>query len=303
MKPVRSTIALILTLLATCPARADESLVLDLWPGKVPGDVGLGGRPERTRNPPPPHQPTLLVTDVTKPTLSVFLPPKEKNTGTAMIICPGGGYWDLYWVQEGEEVAEWLNSIGVTGIILKYRVPRRPGEDKRVPPPGPLMDAQRAVSLIRSRASDWGIDPNRIGIVGFSAGGHLALATATSCDRRTYEAVDEIDRVSCRPDFSIPVYPGYLKADDKDAIVDSIPIASDTPPVMLVHAGDDSEATVEHSVFMYLALRRAGVPVEMHIFMTGEHGFGARRDDQLPSSWMLLCVKWLKSQGLLGAAG
>ena len=135
-----------------------------------------------------------------------------------MLICPGGGYWNLYWQLEGEEVAAWLNSLGVTGIILKYRVPRRPDEPKGEPARRPLQDAQRAVSLVRSKAKEWGIDPDRIGMVGFSAGGHLAIATATSFEKRSYQPIDDIDKVSCRPDFAIPVYPGYLKAKDKDEL-------------------------------------------------------------------------------------
>jgi acetyl esterase/lipase len=123
---------------------------------------------------------TLLITDVTKPTLTIYRPAKDRDTGTTMLICPGGGYWNLYWQLEGEEVAQWLNSIGVTGMILKYRVPRRPDEPRGVPARRPLQDAQRAVSLVRSKAAEWNIEQNRIGLVGFSAGGHLAIATATS---------------------------------------------------------------------------------------------------------------------------
>src|SRR5438046_10605949 len=132
-------------------------------------------------------EPTRMSTDVTKPTLTIYRPAKEKETGTAMLICPGGGYWNLYWQLEGEEVAAWLNSLGVTGIILKYRVPRRPDEPQGEPARRPLQDAQRAVSLVRSKAEEWGIDPQRIGMVGFSAGGHLALATATSFENRAYD--------------------------------------------------------------------------------------------------------------------
>ena len=301
MNRIVSTACLSWFLVSTGTATAAEPLVLDLWPGKVPGDIGLGGRPERTRNPPLPQKPTLLVTDVTKPTVTVYRARDDKNTGTAMVICPGGGYWDLFWDREGVEVAAWLNSIGVTGIILKYRVPRRPGEDRRIPPKGPQLDAQRAVSLVRSKAPDWGIDPERIGIVGFSAGGHLALVTATHCDRRSYEAIDVVDDFACRPDFAIAVYPGYLKADDKDEVSDSIHIAAGTPPIMLVHASDDEIATVEHSVIMYLALRRANVPTDMHLFATGGHGFGARRDDKPAAAWMPLCVQGLRAKGLLEA--
>ena len=185
-------------------------------------------------------EPTQMITDVTKPTLTNYQPAKDKNTGSAMLICPGGGYYNLYWQLEGEEVAAWLNSIGVTGIILKYRVPRRPDEPKKDEPARrPLQDAQRAVSVVRSKANEWGIDPQRIGIIGFSAGGHLAIATATNFDKRTYEPIDDVDKISCRPDFAIPVYSGYLKSKDKDELAPGLRIPTGTPPIFLVHGGDD----------------------------------------------------------------
>ena len=275
--------------------------LIELWPGPVPGDVGIDGE-EKSRI----HDSryvgnTLLITNVTRPSVAVHLPPAEKNTGTAMLICPGGGYWDLFWDLEGEEVAAWLNSRGIAGIILKYRVPRRPGDVKGVPPAGPLADAQRAVSMVRSHASDWCIDPKRIGMVGFSAGGHLALATATGFQDRSYRQIDAIDAVSCRPDFSVLCYSGYLKDRDRDEISEGIHMPADTPPVFLAHASDDSESDVAHSVIMYLALHRAGVPTELHVYETGEHDFGVRQAGELPSSWPQLCLKWLRSRGLLSA--
>ena len=171
--------SMILGVFATVPAFAAEPLVVDLWPGKTPGDVGIKGKETSRIHQSPLVGPTKLITNVTRPTLTIYRPARDKNTGTAMVICPGGGYWDLYWELEGEEVAAWLNSQGMTGIILKYRCPRCPGDVKGEPPLGPQLDAQRAVRLVRSRAAEWGIDPKRIGMVGFSAGGHLALATAT----------------------------------------------------------------------------------------------------------------------------
>jgi len=157
---------------------ADEPLVLSVWPGDVPGDYGTIG-PERVRAPSEaPTKDAKWITNVTKPTVAIFQPPKEKNNATAIVICPGGGYWNLAWDLEGEEVAAWLNTIGVTGVVLKYRVPRRGGQPERLPAPGPLLDAQRAVSLVRSRAADWGIDTNRIGILGNSLGGTLAIEFA-----------------------------------------------------------------------------------------------------------------------------
>jgi glyoxylase-like metal-dependent hydrolase (beta-lactamase superfamily II)/dienelactone hydrolase len=284
---------------------AAEPKIVDLWPGKTPGDAGIKGQ-ETSRIQPsriPGVGPTRLITNVSRPTLTIYQPARDKNTGTAMVICPGGGYWDLYWELEGEEVAAWLNSVGIAGIILKYRCPRRLGDARGEPPIGPQLDAQRAVSLVRSRASEWGIDPKRIGMVGFSAGGHLALATATGFARRLYEPIDAIDQISCRPDFAILCYPGYLKAKDQDAIAPGIHIPPDTPPILLAHASDDTEryggSSAEHSAFAYIALKRAGVPAELHVFATGDHDFGVRQNGRLPSSWPQLCAKWLRSQGLM----
>src|SRR5437867_10836201 len=224
MQPTSSALAVFLSLFVACSASPAEPLLVELWPGKVPDESGDLG-PERIRLSPALDrkqvevtEPTQMITDVTKPTLTIYHPAKEKDTGTAMLICPGGGYWNLYWQLEGEEVAAWLNSIGVTGIILKYRVPRRADEPEGEPARRPLQDAQRAVSLVRSRAREWAINPQRIGIVGFSAGGHLAIATATCFDKRTYEPIDDVDKISCRPDFAVPVYSGYLKAQDKDEL-------------------------------------------------------------------------------------
>jgi acetyl esterase/lipase len=242
---------------------------------------------------------TRLITDVSKPTLTIYRPGKDLDTGTAVIICPGGGYWDLYWQLEGEEVAAWLNSIGVTGIILKYRVPRRPDEPKGEPARRPLQDAQRAVRLVRGKASEWGIHPGRIGIVGFSAGGHLAIATATGFEKRAYEPRDDWDRISCRPDFAIAVYPGYLKLKDTDELSPGLRIPTGTPPVFLAHGGADLISPPEHSVLMYLALRRAGVPAELHVYATAAHDFGVRPSDHPCSTWTSSCAAWLRYQGIL----
>ena len=280
---------------------AGEPLVVDVWPGKTPGDSGIQGEEKSRIHPSPLVGPTKLVTNVTRPTLTVYKPPAGYNTGTAMVICPGGGYWDLYWELEGEEVAAWLNSLGMTGVILKYRVPRRAGDVRGEPAAGPLLDAQRAVSLVRSRAAEWGIDPKKIGMVGFSAGGHLAFATATSFEKRAYEPIDAVDEISCRPDFAVLCYSGYLKSKDKDEIAPGLRIPAGTPPIFLAHANDDSPkvggSDPEHSAFMYLALKRAGVPVELHVFANGNHDFGVRRNAKLASSWTTLVTKWLHAHG------
>ncbi len=286
-------------------AGTDSPQVVELWPGKAPDEPGTIGAEYVRMSPPESREklevtePTRLVTNVTQPTLTIYRPAKDKDTGTAVLICPGGGYWNLYWQLEGEEVAGWLNSLGVTGIILKYRVPRRPDEVKGEPARRPLQDAQRAVSLVRSKARDWGIDPHRIGIIGFSAGGHLAIATATGFEKRTYETIDDIDKVDCRPDFAIPVYSGYLKAKDKDEIAPGLRIPARTPPVFLVHGGADTVSPPEHSVLMYLALKRAGVPTELHIYANTAHDFGVRSSDRPYATWTDLCARWLRSQGFL----
>ncbi len=301
-----TTILLFLNLCISWPVvGADHPLVVEIWPGQVPDESGNIGAervvmsPKLDRKQVEVTEPTRMVTDVTKPTLTIYRPAKDKDTGTAILICPGGGYWNLYWQLEGEEVAAWLNSLGVTGIILKYRVPRRPDEPKGEPARRPLQDAQRAVSLVRSRAIQWGIDPQRIGMVGFSAGGHLALATATNFEKRTYGPIDDIDKISCRPDFAILVYSGYLKAKDKDELAPGLRIPAGTPPIFLVHGGDDIVSPPEHSLFMYLALKRAGVPAELHIYATATHDFGVRPSDHPYSTWTDSCAHWLRHQGFL----
>lgn len=284
---------------------AERPLVVEIWPDDAPDEPGNIG-PERTRMSPELDrkqvevtESTKMVTDVTTPTITIFRPAVEQDTGTAMLICPGGGYWNLYWELEGEEVAAWLNAHGITGIILKYRVPRRPDEPKSEPARRPLQDAQRAVSLVRSKSDEWGIQKNRIGIVGFSAGGHLAISTATSFEHRSYEPLDDVDKTSCRPDFAVGVYSGYLKAKEKDELAPGLQVPAETPPIFLAHGGDDIISSPEHSVFMYLALKRAGVPAELHVYASTAHDFGVRKTDHPYSTWTESCIKWLKNQHML----
>jgi acetyl esterase/lipase len=283
----------------------EKPLVVNIWPDTPPDESGNIGEekfrmsPKLDRKQVEVTEQTRLITNVTEPTLTIYRPAKGKDTGTAVLICPGGGYWDLYWQLEGEEVAAWLNSIGVTGIILKYRVPRRPDEPKGEPARRPLADAQRAVSLVRSKARDWGIHPQQIGMVGFSAGGHLAIATATSFEQRTYEPIDNVDKISCRPDFAIGVYSGYLKAKDKDEIAPGLRIPRGTPPIFLAHGGADIISPPEHSVLMYLALKKANIPTELHIYATAAHDFGVRKSDHPCSTWTQACANWLRYQGFL----
>jgi acetyl esterase/lipase len=284
----------------------EQPLVLELWPGAVPneepgiiGDEEVVMSPKLDRTKVEVTESTRMIANVTRPSISVYRPPEEKNTGTAVVICPGGGYWNLYWELEGEEVATWLNSLGITGIVLKYRVPRRPDEPEREPARRPLQDAQRAMSLVRSKAADWGIDPDRIGMIGFSAGGHLAIATATRFGERAYLSQDEVDEISCRPNFAILAYPGYLKSKDKDELAPGIHIPPETPPVFLVHGGDDLISPPQHSIVMYLALKQANVPAELHIYANTAHDFGVRPGDGPFSNWTEACAAWLRQQRFL----
>ena len=303
----RFVIVVLLSMAVFATGQAAEPLVVPLWEKNVPEEPG--GIGEETTRPSPVLtrkevevvESTTLVTNVTRPSITIYRPDKEHDAHCAVIICPGGGYWNLYWQLEGEEVAKWANSIGMTGIVLKYRVPRRPDEPKGEPARRPLMDAQRAVSLVRSRAKEWEIDPHKIGIMGFSAGGHLAIATATSFEKRTYEPSDDIDKVSCRPDFAIPVYSGYLKHKEKNELAPGLSVPKETPPVFLVHGGDDVISSPEHSVYMYLALKRAGVPAELHIYATTAHDFGVRKSDRGHpfDRWTATCALWLKEQGII----
>jgi acetyl esterase/lipase len=303
-------LSVLVALLFTFPLHgADEPLVLPVWPGAVPEDYGATG-PERVRAPAEaPTKDARWITNVTKPTVTIFRPAASRNTGTAILICPGGGYWNLAWDLEGEEVAAWLNTVGVTGIVLKYRVPRRPGQPERLPAPGPLLDAQRAIRLVRTHAAQWGIHSNRVGILGFSAGGHLSVATATHFDERRYEPIDEVDRLSSRPDFAVAVYPGYFIEQqsagveaNKDVLATYMRIPKETPPIFLAHASDDTVAGAENSVLLYVALKRANVAAELHVYAQGGHGFGVRGSPLPCSTWTERCVAWLQSQGLLERA-
>jgi acetyl esterase/lipase len=282
-------------------AGAEEPLTVNVWPDKAPGEKGQISKEKESKGKDPSGKPIRILTNVTVPTLTVLKPAKDKDTGAAVVIAPGGGYNILAWDLEGEEVAAWLNSIGVTGIVLKYRVPRREGTPGDKPPPQALMDAQRAISLVRDKAKDWGIDPKRIGMLGFSAGGHLTAWTSTNFDKRSYEAIDDVDKVSCRPDFTVLIYPGYLLAKGKDELAPDIRVSKETPPTFFAHAADDG-VPAQASVVMYQALKKAKVPAELHVYSKGGHGFGLRPSDKPCSSWPQRCAEWMKAQGFLKAS-
>jgi acetyl esterase/lipase len=287
--------------------KSDKPQVVRLWPGDAPDETDkIAAKttrlsPKLDRKQVEVTEQTTMVTNVSSPTLHVYRPAKDKDVGTAVLICPGGGYWNLFWQLEGEEVAAWLQTLGITGIILEYRVPRRSDEPKGEPARRPLQDAQRAVSLVRSKAKQFGIDPKRIGMVGFSAGGHLVFATATGFAKRTYKAVDDVDKVSCRPDFGIMAYSGYLKAKDKDELAAGLRVPKDTPPLFLVHGGADLISDPAHSVVAYLALKRAGASAELHVYADTAHDFGVRKVDKPCDGWTRSCAEWMRQQGFLKA--
>ena len=275
-------------------AQEQKALTLDVWPGKAPGETGKIG-PEKVLPDQKGQRKVKRLTDISKPTITIYRPAKDKDTGAAVLIAPGGGYAILAWDLEGTEVAQWLNSIGITGVVLKYRVPKRADQPRHVPP---LQDAQRAMSLIRSKAKEWGIDPKRIGMLGFSAGGHLTASAATNFDKRTYDAIDDIDKESCRPDFAVLVYPAYLVDKSKTKLNPDIRVSGKTPPIFFAHAGDDP-IEVENSVAMYLALKEAKVRSELHVYSAGGHGFGLRKSNMPCSTWPERCAAWFRQQGIL----
>jgi len=259
---------------------------MNLWPGKPPGDTTEIGPEKVVRG---------MLTNVSTPTIAVYKPQKEKDTHVAIVVAPGGGFTGLAMEHEGTQVVEWLNSIGVTGVLLKYRVPNRPGMPRYM---AAMQDGQRALSIVRSKASDWDIDPNRIGIIGFSAGGQLAADVETNFEKRVYDPVDEMDKGQTRPDFAILVYPGGIAPRDGSVgLTPDVRVTSQTPPTILIAADNDRS---ENSVYMYLALKKAKVPAEMHIYGEGGHGFGMHKTDAPHGTWTRRVDDWMRMRGILG---
>ncbi len=281
---------------------------LQIWPGAAPHPVKYDG-PEYSTLANQPHElvagrPWISEERVSVPTMTVFSP-KSRNTGAAVVVFPGGGYQVLAMDLEGTEVCDWLNSRGMTCVLLKYRVPGYPkGPMSGAYPKASqaLDDAQRAISLTRQHAGEWHIDPNRIGVIGFSAGGHLAVATSVHFEKRVYTRVDATDDVSCRPDFAIAIYPGHLMvAENSVALQADIRdhISKQTPPTFLLQNEDDEVDGVEQALSYYMGLKKAGVPVEMHLYAQGGHAFGLRRTNLPATAWPDLVDKWLVTTGVL----
>lgn len=279
-------------------AEAAESEELKLWPGEVPGEADF--EPPISKPAAPRNDGVLRVALVTEPTMTVLPAPADKANGTAVLVCPGGGYNILAWDLEGTEIAEWLRSLGVTAAVLKYRVPRR---DKDAPHTAPLQDAQRALRLFRQRAADWNVDPNRIGVLGFSAGGHLTILAGTHWNEPTYPKQDAADELSCRPNFLIPIYPAYL-ADEKQPgpLSPLVRVTKQTPPTFIAVTHDDALRAMNAAQF-YIELKKAGVPAELHIYTKGGHGYGLRPAENPVSSWPKRCEEWLRAEGWLARQG
>jgi acetyl esterase/lipase len=274
-----------------------------IWPGTLP-DAQPAAGPEDTTivtDSPVAGRPWISVGHVSRPTMTVYAP-KEKNTGAAVVVFPGGGYQILAIDLEGTEVCDWLTSKGITCVLLKYRVTDVGPYPKSGPyPESPmaLEDAQRTVGLVRFHAAEWHIDPHKIGVLGFSAGGHLVAAMSTHFKQRLYPAVDAADKESCRPDFAVAIYPGHLSlAENGLALNPDIHVTRQTPPTFLLQNEDDPVDRVEHSLSYYAALKRAGVPVEMHLYAEGGHSFGLRRTKLPVTGWPQLVETWLGTIGV-----
>ena len=306
----KSLIILFLLFNALTSNTNSQTLTLKLWPDGIPGS--------KTD---PSYAENIILTDgvitrcekVVTPDLTVFLPPPEKANGAAVLICPGGGYGVLAFDHEGNAIAMWLNYYGIAGIILKYRLPSdRIMIDKSI---GPLQDAQEAMRVIRRNAAEWKIDPKRVGVIGFSAGGHLASTISTHYADKVYDVKDNI---SARPDFSMLIYPvismdttithhgsrnNLIGIDPTEKNVlrfsNEKQITRDTPPAFLVHSSDDNAVPVMNSIGYYMGLQKKKIPAELHIFQKGGHGYGLAPNGGTESSWPALCLKWMKQIGVL----
>jgi acetyl esterase/lipase len=293
---------LVLAFAVQLPAASSEPALkpISLWPGKPPGETQEIGEEKDMTKPSENFvggKRLIRLGNVSQPTLTVYEPAKGQQTGAAVLVLPGGGYNILALDLEGTEVCEWLNSLGVTAVLVKYRVPKRPNVEKHAPA---LQDAQRALSLVRHRAKEFGIDTNRIGVLGFSAGGHLAAALSTT-PTRTYTAMDAADEVLARPDFTVLIYPAYLTVKDEgDKVAPELHVTTNTPPTFITITEDDP-VRMENALHYTLALKQAKVPVELHLYATGGHGYGLRRTKEMVTTWPDRVTDWMKSRDILKA--
>jgi acetyl esterase/lipase len=280
---------------------------IPIWPTTIPDAQPVAGLEYVTNATTASGTKWVCECNVAQPTMMVYSP-KGTNTGVAMIVFPGGGYKVLAMDLEGSEVCDWLTSRGITAVLLKYRVPDSgPHWDSQlkhhVEPKTPmaLEDAQRTIGLVRLHAAEWHIDSHKIGVIGFSAGGHLAANLSTHFVKRSYLAVDAADKESCRPDFGIAIYPGHMTENTTNEfeLNPTIPVTSDTPPQFIVQAENDDVDGINQSLVYYIALKNAGIPVEMHLYAEGGHAFGLRRTKFPITEWPRLAEEWLETIGMI----
>jgi len=284
---LRAFLGVAAMLLAAASTRGAEPVVVELWPGGTPEPpaASIGPEKEIVKEP---ADGIVRLTNVTRPLITVFRP--EQPCGTAVIVCPGGGYGILAYEHEGTQVCDFLVRHGVTAVLLKYRVPAEP----RLP----LQDAQRAVGIVRKRAAEWGLTADRIGILGFSAGGHLAIMTALHATERTYTPDPAVEAADARPDFAIPIYPAYLTQKGTDApLLPEIAVTATAPPLCLVHATDDPW-TAAGSGLLYLEYKKLGIPCELHVYAKGGHGFGMKPGPLPVNRWPERVIEWMAGAGL-----
>ena len=268
---------------------------IGVWPGKAPDEpAGIESRKAKAVTG---SDGVIRIPYVDTPELIHFPADPKRATGTCVIVCPGGGYGKLAWNKEGTEVAEWLNTLGVDAVALKYRVPRR---NREKPHPWPLQDLQRSIRLVRSKAAEWKIDPKRIGVLGFSAGGHLAVMSASYQDQDSYKPIDAVDKLDVRPNFMVLIYPAYLGDAKKDSgkLDPLVKVNSQTPPTFIAITHDDADRGLFAALY-YAELRRNRVAAELHIYSKGGHGYGLRPSANPVSSWPLRLEDWLGASGWL----
>jgi acetyl esterase/lipase len=277
---MKNLFVFLLLLFLSISTNAQKREIIYLWPGKVPGELKEKQPPviDTSKN-----DKILRFDEVTNPAIEVFLPDKAINNGSAVIVCPGGGYNILAYDLEGTEIAGWLNRLGFTAFVLQYRIPDKKG--------GALQDAQRAMRIVRNNPHKWNIDPEKIGVMGFSAGGSLSARASTLFNKKTYPPVDKSDSLSCRPSFTILIYPAYLDQGPSLTLTPELELSKDVPPIFIFQTADDPYGN--SALVMAAALRNAKLPVELHILSTGGHGYGLRPGKVAAETWPLLAEKWL----------
>jgi len=278
---MKTVFSLLLLIMITEASFAQKKDLVHLWPGKVPGEAkekntAVTGASENDN--------IIRIAEVTDPAFEVFLPDKSVKNGAAVIICPGGGYQILAWDLEGTEIAAWLNKNGYAAFVLQYRVPQKRD--------GALQDVQRAMRIIRNDASKYGVDPDKIGVIGFSAGGSLTARTSTLFNKKTYTPVDKADSLSCRPSFAMLIYPAYLDQGPGLSLTPELQISSEIPPMFIFQTADDQYGN--SAIIMAQSLRNAKIPAELHLLPARGHGYGLRPGNYAAETWPGLAERWLK---------